>query len=67
MKIVTDGGPVLNYVFKDKRKLALAEGNGSPVESGYGALTLKQLVFFSHMVPGIQRASMLSSIRTRIL
>jgi hypothetical protein len=55
MKIVTDGGPVLNYVFKDKRKLALAEGNGSPVESGYGALTLKQLVFFSHMVPGTQR------------
>jgi hypothetical protein len=35
LKIVTDNGPVLNYAFKDKRKLTLAEGNGSPVESGY--------------------------------
>ena len=33
LKIVTDNGPVLNYVFKDKRRLTLAEGNGSPVES----------------------------------
>jgi hypothetical protein len=55
LKIVTDNGPVLNYVFKDKGKLTLAEGNGSPVESAYGALTLKQLVFFSHMIPGTQR------------
>jgi hypothetical protein len=55
LKIVTDNGPVLNYVFKDKRKLTLAEGNGSPVESGYGALTLQSLVFFSHMIPGSQR------------
>jgi hypothetical protein len=55
LKIVTDNGPVLNYVFKDKRKLTLAEGNGSPVESGYGALTLKQIVFFSHMIPGTER------------
>ena len=55
LKIVTDSGPVLNYVFKDKRKLTLAEGNGSPVESGYGALTLKEMVFFSHMIPGTQR------------
>lgn len=55
LKIVTDNGPVLNYVFKDKRKLTLAEGNGTPVESGYGALTLKQMVFFSHLIPGTQR------------
>ncbi len=55
LKIVTDNGPVLNYVFKDKRKLTLAEGTGSPVESGYGALTLKQMVFFSHLIPGTQR------------
>jgi hypothetical protein len=46
---------VLNYVFKDKRKLTLAEGNGAPVESGYGALTLKEVVFFSHMIPGTER------------
>jgi hypothetical protein len=55
LKIVTDNGPVLNYVFKDKRKLTLAEGNGAPVESGYGALTLKEVVFFSHMIPGTER------------
>jgi hypothetical protein len=55
MKIVTDNGPVLNYAFKDKSRLTLAEGNGSPVESGYAALTLKKIVFFSHMVPGTER------------
>jgi hypothetical protein len=55
LKIVTDNGPVLNYVFIDKRKLTLAEGNGSPSESGYGALTLKRMVVFSHMIPGTQR------------
>jgi hypothetical protein len=55
LKIVTDNGPVLNYVFKDKRKLTLAEGNGSPVEAGYGALMLRQMVFFSHMIPGTER------------
>ncbi len=55
LKIVTDNGPVLNYTFKDKSKLALAEGGGSSVNAGYGALTLKELVFFSHMIPGTQR------------
>jgi len=52
LKIVTDNdGPVLNYTFKDKRKLTLAEGSGSPMESSYGALNLKQAVLFSHMLP----------------
>jgi len=46
---------VLSYSFKSKNKLSLAEGNGAPVESGYGALTLKQAVFFSHMVPRTRR------------
>ena len=55
LKIVTDNGPVLNYVFKDKSKLTLAEDKASPVESGYGALTLKQMIFFSHLIPGTQR------------
>jgi hypothetical protein len=55
LKIVTDNGPVLNYSFKSKYKLTLAEGAGSPVESGYGALTLKQVVFFSHMIPKTQK------------
>jgi hypothetical protein len=55
LKIVTENGPVLNYVFKDKRRLTLTEDNGSPIESGYGALTFKQMVFFSHMIPGTER------------
>jgi hypothetical protein len=56
LKIVTyDNGPVFNYKFKSKSKLTFAEGEGSPVEYGYGALTLKQLVLFSHMDPNTQR------------
>jgi hypothetical protein len=57
LKIVTyDNGPVFNYQFKSKSKLTLAEGQeGSPVEYGYGALTLKSLVLFSHMDPKTQR------------
>src|SRR4030042_1711116 len=47
LKIVTKDGPVLNYTFKSKNKLSLSEDSGSPVEVGYGALTLKQVVFFS--------------------
>jgi hypothetical protein len=55
MKIVTDEGPVLNYTFGSRNRLTLAEGGGPPVEGGYGALALQQLVLFSHMVPGTQR------------
>ncbi len=55
LKIVTDNGLALNYVFKDRNKLTVAENSGVPVASGYGALTLKQVVFFSHMVPGTQK------------
>ena len=55
LKIVTDGGPVLDYAFKDKNRLTLTENNGAPVESGYGALTIGQIAFFSHMIPGIQK------------
>jgi hypothetical protein len=51
LKIVTDDGPVLSYRFKDKNKLTFSENGGASVEAGYGALTLKQMVFFSHMAP----------------
>ncbi len=54
-KIVTDTGPVLVYTFKDKNHLTLSENSGAKVEAGYGALTLKQMVFFSHMIPGAQK------------
>jgi hypothetical protein len=55
IKIVTDNGPVLSYAFKGKNKLTISEDGGVPVESGYGALALKQAVFFSHMVPKTQK------------
>jgi hypothetical protein len=55
LKIVTDNGPVLNYSFKSKNRLTLAEGGNPAVEAGYGALTLKELVFFSHMIPKAQK------------
>ncbi len=50
-KIVTKDGPVLDYTFKNKNNLTLSENGGSKVKTGYGALTLKQMVFFSHMIP----------------
>jgi hypothetical protein len=55
-KIVTKDGPVLNYKFhKKKNELTLTENEGDPIKSGYGALTLKQMVFFSHMIPEDQK------------
>jgi hypothetical protein len=55
LKIVTDNGPVLSCTFQDERRLTIAEGDAAPVSSGYGALTLEQVVLFSHMVPKTQR------------
>ncbi len=55
MKIVTDNGPVLEYTFRDISRLSLIEDGKKAVECGYGALTLKHVVFFSHMIPGTQK------------
>lgn len=55
LKIVTDNGPVLNYSFKGKNRLTLGENNAAAVEAGYGALTLKEMVFVSHMIPKTQK------------
>ena len=55
LKIITDNGPVLVYNFKDKNNLSLVENRGSLIEAGYGALTLKHAVLFSHMIPGTQK------------
>ena len=54
-KIVTDNGPVLTYDFINKKQLTMSENSGAKVKAGYGALTLKQMVFFSHMIPGSTR------------
>ena len=55
LKIVTKDGPVLDYTFKKKNKLTLSQNGGEKVKTGYGALTLKQMVFFSHMIPEDQK------------
>jgi hypothetical protein len=52
LKIVTDNGPVLEYSFANKKQLTMSENGGAKVKASYGALTLKQMVFFSHMIPG---------------
>jgi len=55
LKIVTDNGPTLDYTFKDRNQLNLSENNGAPITAKYGALTLRQVYFFSHMIPGTQK------------
>jgi hypothetical protein len=54
-KIVTDNGPVLEYGFINKNQLAISENGGAKIKAAYGALTLKQMVFFSHMIPGAKK------------
>ncbi len=55
LRIVTDNGPTLEYRFTSGNQLSLSENGGAPIQTGYGALTLDRVVFFSHMVPGTQR------------
>ena len=52
LKIVTRDGPVLEYRFQANRRLTLTENGGKPVSAGYGELTLNQMLFFSHLIPG---------------
>jgi len=54
-RIVTKDGPVFEYDFRNNNKLTLSEDGGKKVRAGYGALTLNQMVFFSHMIPGEQK------------
>jgi hypothetical protein len=55
LRIVTRDGPVLEYDFGTNRRLSLSENGGRRVSAGYGELTLKRIVFFSHMIPGEQK------------
>jgi len=55
LKIVTDKGPVLSYDFANKKQLTFSENSGAKIKAGYGALTQKQIVLFSHMIPGTPR------------
>src|SRR5436190_3980358 len=54
LKIATQDGPTLEYKFGANRRLTLTEG-GKQVSTGYGELTLNQMVFFSHLIPGEQK------------
>ena len=47
LKIVTDGGPVLNYTFKSANRLTLAEGKRLPSRRLRRA-ELQQMVFLPH-------------------
>jgi len=55
VRIVTDKGPALAYTFSETNRLALAENGGGAIQAGYGALTLDNVAFFSHLIPGTQR------------
>jgi len=55
LKIITKDGPTLEYKFQNKNQLTFSEDGGKTIKSGYGALTLNQVVFFSHMIPEKQR------------
>jgi hypothetical protein len=54
LKIVTQDGPTLEYRFGANRRLTLTEG-GKQSTAGYGELTLNDIVFFSHLIPGEQK------------
>ncbi len=55
LKIVTKDGPTLEYKFSANRRLSLVVSGGKQVSAGYGELTLNQMVFFSHLIPGEQK------------
>lgn len=55
LKIATVGGPALEYRFGNDNRLELSENGGSSISAGYGELTLNQMVFFSHLIPGTQK------------
>jgi hypothetical protein len=55
LRIVTQDGPVLEYKFSANRRLSLSVAGAKAVSAGYGELTLNQIVFFSHLIPGEQK------------
>ncbi len=55
LRIVTDNGPKLGYSFHGNDRLNLVENGGGSIQAGYGALTLDNIVFFTHLIPGTER------------
>jgi len=54
LKIVTQDGPTLEYKFGPGRRLTVTV-DGKQSSAGYGELTLNNIVFFSHLIPGEQK------------
>lgn len=54
LKITTDDGPVFDYSFRDKKNLSV-KVDGDSFTGSYGALTLKNMIFFSHIIPSEQK------------
>ena len=50
IKIIIDDGPVFDYSFRDKKSLSV-KVDGNSYTGSYGALTLKNMIFFSHLIP----------------
>ena len=55
LQIVTDNGPTLRYRFTGSDRLSVAENGGAAVNSRCAALTLGEVAFFTHLLPGTQR------------
>jgi len=55
IKLVLDDGPVLEYSFADEGSLTLVEDGAAAITGPYSALDIREVVLFSHMIPGTQR------------
>ena len=59
LKIVLDKtpveGPTLEYEFSSDTKLTVRENGGDAITCDYGALTIKEITLFSHMIPGTKK------------
>ena len=54
-RIVTNKNLALDYRFEGKNRLTLSENGGARIQAGYGALSIRQGVVFSHIIPGAQK------------
>ena len=49
LKMITDNGPVFEYNFRDAKNLSL-KVDGDSYSGSYGALSLKNMILFSHLI-----------------
>ncbi|MCL1835776.1 MAG: molybdenum cofactor biosynthesis F family protein [Oscillospiraceae bacterium] len=72
LKIILDPepvrGPTLEYTFLSATKLTVKEDGGEAIPCDYGALSLKDLTLFSHMVAGTMRGyNVILDRKTRVV